>query len=74
MRGALSCYINAAQRGDMQATLNAGCFYDEGCVVERDLDMAFQFYEIAAIGGEPGAQWQVGYYYFDGWGSGAGLC
>ncbi len=69
MRGALSCYINAAQRGDMQATLNAGCFYDEGCVVERDLDMAFQFYEIAAIGGEPGAQWQVGYYYFDGWGS-----
>lgn len=69
MQGALSYYIKAAHKGDIQATFNAGCCYDQGCGVEQDVDMAFRFYEIAAIGGEPGAQWQVGYYYFDGWGS-----
>lgn len=69
MKGALDYYIQAAQRGDIQATFNAGCCYDSGSGVEQDVDMAFRFYEVAAIGGEPGAQWQVGYYYFDGWGS-----
>ncbi len=68
-QGALSYYIRAAHRGDIQATFNAGCCYDQGSGVEQDIDMAFRFYEIAAIGGEAGAQWQVGYYYFDGWGS-----
>lgn len=66
---ALAYYIKATQRYDIQATFNAGCCYDEGCGVERDVDMAFKFYEIAAIGGHPDAQWQMGYYYFDGWGS-----
>lgn len=66
---ALAYYIKAAHRYDIQSTFNAGCCYDEGFGVERDVDMAFNFYEIAAIGGHPNAQWQAGYYYFDGWGS-----
>ena len=65
----LAYYIKATQRGDMQATFNAGCCYEQGSGVEKDLDTAFKFFEIAAIGGHPGAQWAVGYYYFDGWGN-----
>ncbi len=64
-----SYYMKAAQRGDLQAIVNAGSCYDKGSGVDEDTDMAFQYYEIAAIGGHPDAQWQVGYYYFDGWGS-----
>ena len=64
-----SYYMKAAQRGDLQAMVNAGSCYDEGYGVGEDTDMAFQYYEIAAIGGHPDAQWQVGYYYFDSWGS-----
>ena len=62
-------YTKAMQRFDMQATFNLGCSYEKGEGVEKDLDSAFQLFEIAAIGGHPGAQWAVGYYYFEGWGN-----
>lgn len=66
---ALAYYIKAAQRGDLQGAFNAGCSYEAGTGVAKDLDMTFNFYEVAAIGGHPKAQWHIGYYYFDGWGS-----
>lgn len=65
---ALAYYIKAAQRGDITGAYNAACSYEAGTGVEKDLNIAFNFYEIAAIGGHTGAQWQTGYYYFDGWG------
>ncbi len=66
---ALAYYVNAAQRLDLQGAFNAGSSYENGTGVEKDLDMAFNFYEVAAIGGHQRGQWHVGYYYFDGWGS-----
>ncbi|MCM1502032.1 MAG: hypothetical protein NC115_05120 [Bacteroidales bacterium] len=66
---ALAYYINAAQRGDLQAAFNAGSSYESGTGVGKDLDMAFNFYEVAAVGGHAKGQWHTGYYYFDGWGN-----
>lgn len=66
---AIKYYVAAAQRGEIKAMYNAALCYENGDGVEKDLDMAFNFYEVAAIGGHPASQFQVGYYYFDGWGS-----
>ncbi len=64
----LTYYAKAAMRGDTQGAYNAGMDYDQGVGVAQDIDTAFDFYELAAFGNHPGGQWQVGYYYFHGWG------
>lgn len=66
---AASYAIKAVQMGDARSAYNAGTYYDRGKGVEQDFDMAFRFYEIAAMAGEAKAQWQVGYFYFEAWGS-----
>lgn len=65
---ALTYYAKAAMRGDLQGAYNTGIGYDQGLGVEQDIDIAYDFYKLAALGNHPGGQWQVGYYTFHGWG------
>ncbi|MDE6462173.1 MAG: DUF4303 domain-containing protein [Muribaculaceae bacterium] len=66
---ALTYYAKAAYRGDPQGAYNAGHTYEAGEDVEENIDVACQFYEMAARGGHPAGQFEMGYYHFEGCGS-----
>ena len=64
----LTYYAKAAYRGDPQGAYNAGHIYEGGEIVEENIEIAYQFYEMAARGGHPAGQFEMGYYHFEGCG------
>lgn len=67
--GGLLRYVDAARRGDPQAAYNAGIIYEAGEEVAEDLDLAYNLYDMAAKGGHPAGQFEVGCYMFEGYGN-----
>ena len=61
-------YVEAARRGDPQGAYNAGHVYEAGEEVEENIELAYQLYEMAANGGLPAGQFEMGYYHFEGCG------
>lgn len=61
-------YVDAARRGDPQGAYNAGHVYEAGEEVEENIELAYQLYEMAANGGLPAGQFEMGYYHFEGCG------
>ncbi len=59
-------YVEAARKGDPQGAYNAGHIYESGEEVEENIELAYRLYEIAAGGGHPAGQFEVGYYLFEG--------
>lgn len=66
--GGLLRYVDAARRGDPQGAYNAGHIYEAGEEVEENIGMAYQLYKMAADGGLPAGQFEMGYYHFEGCG------
>lgn len=67
-QAALTYYAKAAYLGDPQGAYNAGHIYEGGEIVEENIEIAYQFYEMAAKGGHPAGQFEMGYYHFEGCG------
>lgn len=67
-QAALTYYAKAAYRGDPQGAYNAGHIYEGGEIVEEDIEVAYRFYSMAAGGGLPAGQFEMGYYHFEGCG------
>ena len=63
---ALSWYRLAAQNNLPQAIFNVGVFYENGAVVDKDLNKAFQLVQKAAISGIPQAMFRLAGYYQQG--------
>lgn len=61
-------YAKAAYRGNPQGAYNAGHIYEGGEEVEENAEVAYQFFGMAAQGGHPGGQFEMGYYHFEGCG------
>ena len=57
--GAFEYWTKAAALGDMDAHHNLSCMYSEGIGVEKDLKKKIYHLEIAAIGGHPGARYNL---------------
>jgi TPR repeat protein len=53
---ALKYYKKAAELGDSLAYTDIGWCYESGELGEPNLDMAVQFYQLAAMAGEPHAK------------------
>lgn len=68
-QAALGYYAKAAYRGDPQGAYNAGHIYEGGEVVEENIEIACRFYQMAAMGGLAAAQFEMGYYHFEGCGT-----
>ncbi|MEY8591154.1 tetratricopeptide repeat protein [Butyricimonas hominis] len=62
-------HLNKVERGDIQSSYNIAVCHATGYGVKQDLDKAFENYMIAAEAGHPGAQFQVGNFYFEGRGN-----
>lgn len=67
---ALTMYRLAAQNNLPQAIYNVGVFYENGAVVDKDLNKAFSFVQRAAQAGIPVAAYRLGAYYQQGAGVG----
>ena len=67
---ALTWYRLAAQNGLPQAIYNVGVFYENGAVVDKDLNKAFSLVQRAAQSGIPVAAYRLGAYYQQGAGVG----
>ncbi|WP_297643675.1 DUF4303 domain-containing protein [uncultured Bacteroides sp.] len=68
-QAALTYYAKAAYLGDPQGAYNAGHIYEGGEIVEENIEVAYQFYEMAANREHPAGQFEMGYYHFEGCGS-----
>ena len=58
--GAFEYLTKAAELGDMQAHFELGVTYYKGEGVEKDKGKAVYHYEVAAIGGQPDARYNLG--------------
>ncbi|MDE5628719.1 MAG: DUF4303 domain-containing protein [Muribaculaceae bacterium] len=61
-------YVEAARKGDPQGAYNAGHIYEAGEEVDENISLACQLFEMAANGGLPQGQFEMGYYHFEGCG------
>ncbi len=60
--GAFENYVKATQLGDIDAHYNLSCMHRKGEGVERNEQKEVYHLEIAAIGGQPSARYNLGYY------------
>ncbi len=67
-KNALDLYRLAAQNGDPRALYNVGVYYEQGNVVDKDMDKAFALFKRAAEMGVPPAMQKVGLAYQNGQG------
>ena len=65
---ALTHFKKAAEKGDLDASVEVGICYEEGQGVEKNLKLAFKNYERAADKGHPRGMRHLGYCYFNGQG------
>ena len=56
---AMELWLKAGELGDELAHYNIGCAYLEGCGVEQSEKKAIHFYQLAAMGGHPGARYNL---------------
>lgn len=66
---ALRYYEAGARKGQVIAAYNAGYCYNAGNGTEKNLEKAFEYFMIAAEGGDMDGQFQVGSFYFEGKGN-----
>ena len=57
---ALELCHRAGELGNASAYYNIGCAYDRGDGVERDMNQAKHYWELAAIGGDAGSMYNLG--------------
>lgn len=67
-KNALDLYRLAAQNNDLRALYNVGVYYENGNVVDKDVDKAFELFKRAAESGVPQAMQKVGLAYQNGQG------
>jgi uncharacterized protein len=67
-KNALDLYRLAAQNNDLRALYNVGVYYENGNVVDKDVDKAFELFKRAAESGVPQAMQKVGLGYQNGQG------
>lgn len=67
-KNALDLYRLAAQNNDLRALYNVGVYYENGNVVDKDVDKAFELFKRAAENGVPQAMQKVGLAYQNGQG------
>lgn len=63
---AIRSWLPLAEEGMPDAQVNLGHMYNEGFGVERDLDAAFYWYQLAAEAGVGEAKYNLGLLYFSG--------
>lgn len=63
---ALDACQQAAGNGDLQAKYELGEFYYDGKRIERDFDLALQWFEQASLQGHAQAQYRLGMMFFRG--------
>ena len=61
-------YRRAAERGDVLAQYNLGCYFEQGKGVAQDRTLAVVWYRKAAEQGDPEAQCNLGCCYLEGHG------
>lgn len=66
---ALIYYKRAYDLGDRRSAYNLATCYGRGYGTPQNLDKAFEYYNIAAEAGEPGAMFELGNFYFEGRGN-----
>ncbi len=62
----IRCYVYCLEQSMPLAALHLGSYYYRGKGVEQNYEMAFQLYQIAAVGGEVRAICNLGYCYYYG--------
>ena len=58
---AMELWRRAAELGNSNANLTLGCKYNSGEIVERDIEKATYYWELAAMGGEVDARYSLGW-------------
>lgn len=57
--------LKGAEINDANCLMLAGCFYEDGAAVKKDMDKAMDFYRKAALNGEPRAYISLGLLNYD---------